>query len=81
MEGNWLLQKILEIHTTKEKSTAAIVLNTTEFWSIAATAAGPMALGDDFIADLKLKGSWWFYHVETGKRCLIIIHKSKEDAT
>ena len=37
-----------------------------------------MALGDDFVADLKLKGSWWFYHVETGKRCLAIIHKSKE---
>ena len=79
--GNWLLSKINDVHKTKQSSTAVIILNTTEFWAIAPETAGPMALGDDFVADLKLNGSFWFYHKDNGKRCLFIIHKSKEGAT
>lgn len=67
MEKNWLSSKIVEVANKSSSSNLckAIVLNTNEFWSIAETSVGPMALSEDFKADLIMQKSCWFYHVET----------------
>jgi hypothetical protein len=45
-----------------------------------ASVIGPWAAGEDFLADLKLTSTCWFYHAETGKRCLVVLNSNTDEA-
>lgn len=46
-----------------------------------ADVVGPHSAGAEFRADLALNGAVWFYHMQTHKRCLLLLFKVKEGAT
>ena len=45
-----------------------------------APVIGPWATGEDFLANLKLTSTCWFYLVETGKRCIVFLNSNTDEA-
>ena len=81
MEGktscDWLKAKVVEIQKAQD-TVAVIVVGEAELKDIA-SIIGPWASGEDFVADLKMTSTCWFYHAETGKRCLVVLNTNTEE--
>ena len=79
--ASWAASAIRELDQRGGDGTVVLILNKSEFDLIAPTIIGPQATGDDFIADLKMHKTYWFYHLETKKRCLLVFYSVKVGAT
>ena len=81
MEGktscDWLKAKVVEMQKAQD-TVAVIVVSEAELKDVA-SIIGPWATGDDFLADLKMTATCWFYHAETGKRCLVALNTNTEE--
>ena len=75
---NWLNSKVNEIHSQNQNTVVALILNQADFDSISSTMLGPYAKSEDFVADLKMSKTTWFYHATSSKRCLLALYSKDE---
>ena len=74
---DWLKAKVVEVQ--KAQDTVAVIVVSEDELKEVADIIGPWATGEDFVADLKMSSTCWFYHTETGKRCLVVLNTNTED--
>jgi len=67
MEASWLTTKLAQTDTT-----IAVVLTKAEIKQGALPFLGHLPTSKDFRQDLNLSNTYWFYHPETLKRCLLL---------
>ena len=72
--GNWLSQKVYQIHSQEPNRAVAIVVTKKEVKEASANVSllGPLVKSKEFRQDLNMSGAYWFYHPETLKRCLLV---------
>lgn len=70
---NWLSQKIAAVDAAATAVAVVVEADLAELVGL-----GGLAKSADFIADLKLAGTHWFYHAETGRRALLALFAHDE---
>ena len=76
-QKNWLTERIHHLHSSTD-ATVAIVVSKSELKDL--TLLGLLATSKDFIQDLNMTNSYWFYEPTSMKRCLLLQYAPKQDA-
>lgn len=76
---SWVASRLADLHAQNDDKTVAIVVSKEEIKQAGASVQflGHLINSKEFRLDLNLTNTYWFYHQETLRRCLLLQYTGK----